>query len=225
MGHDISNMHHIAMGQLEIAQETMAETGRLEGDEKELIDTPLRILERSARLIDNVIKLQKLRKGEFEEETIDLCNMLSGIVKEYEPEVPVSSIGFVGKGPSCVRANELLYDVFRNLVGNAIKHSYRPGIDIDIRLETVSEDGKKYYKVMVEDNGPGIPDDMKDKVFNRLQRGDTTARGLGLGLYLVKSFVDSFHGKVRVEDRVTGDYTKGSRFVVLLPAIEGRDVC
>ena len=225
MGHDISNMHHIAMGQLEIAQETMAETGRLEGDEKELIDTPLRILERSARLIDNVIKLQKLRKGEFEEETIDLCNMLSGIVKEYEPEVPVSSIGFVGKGPSCVRANELLYDVFRNLVGNAIKHSYRPGIDIDIRLETVSEDGKKYYKVMVEENGPGIPDDMKDKVFNRLQRGDTTARGLGLGLYLVKSFVDSFHGKVRVEDRVTGDYTKGSRFVVLLPAIEGRDVC
>ena len=93
-------------------------------------------------------------------------------------------------------------------------------VDISVKLEECQDNGKNYYKVSIEDNGPGIPDDMKDKIFNRLQRGETKARGMGLGLYLVKSLVDSYNGKVWVEDRVTGDHTKGSRFVVLLPAME-----
>ena len=219
MGHDISNMHHIAMAQLEMAQEIMAKNGRLEDDEKELIDTPLRILERSAGLIDNVIKLQKQRKGEIKEETIDLSDLLSGIVKEYVSVVPGNSIKFVCNSPCCVLANELLNDVFRNLVDNAVKHTNKKSIDIDIKLETTSANGKNYHKVSVEDNGPGIPDDMKSKVFNRLRQGETKARGLGLGLYLVKSFVDSYNGRVWVEDRVTGDHTKGARFVVMLPAV------
>jgi PAS domain S-box-containing protein len=220
MGHDISNMHQIAMGQLELAHEIMAEKGRLDGDEKELIEIPLQTLERSAGLIDNVRNLQKLRSGEFKEETIDLNDLLSGIVNEYKSLVPSHAIKFVGNGPCPVIANKLLHDVFSNIVGNAIKHSNGNNIYINIELENVSESGKNYYKVSVEDNGPGIPDDLKDKIFNRLQQGKTKARGLGLGLYLVKSLMDSYHGKVWVEDRIQGDHTKGARFVVMLPAVE-----
>jgi signal transduction histidine kinase len=111
--------------------------------------------------------------------------------------------------------------VFTNLIGNAIKYSNGNGVDINILLENAIQDGKNYYRVLVEDNGPGIPDDMKDKIFNRLRHGHTQATGWGLGLYLVKSLVDSYHGVIRVEDRVMGDRTKGSRFIVLLPAVEG----
>ena len=57
-------------------------------------------------------------------------------------------------------------------------------------------------------------------VFNRLQRGDTKARGMGLGQYLVRSLIESYQGRVWVEDRVPGDHTKGAKFVVMLPAIE-----
>jgi signal transduction histidine kinase len=60
---------------------------------------------------------------------------------------------------------------------------------------------------------------MKEKVFDRLQRGETRAIGMGPGLYHVKSLVDSYHGRVWVEDRVSGDHSKGSRFVVMFPAI------
>ena len=66
---------------------------------------------------------------------------------------------------------------------------------------------------------PGIPDEMKGKIFERMTRGETRAKGTGLGLYLVKTLVKSFSGKVLVEDRVTGDHTRGSRFVVRLPAV------
>ena len=63
MGHDISNMHQVAMGQLELAQDVMKKDGKLEADDREMIDTSLESLWRSARLIDNVRKLQKIRVG------------------------------------------------------------------------------------------------------------------------------------------------------------------
>jgi PAS domain S-box-containing protein len=220
MGHDISNMHQIAMGQLELAQEIMDEEGGLKAEERELVETPLSTLNRSARLIANVRNLQSMRRGEFKEESIDLNDLLSNIVKEHEFMLPDGSIRFVGDGPRRVMANKLLHDVFSNLVGNAIKHSNGNGVNINIRLEDASENGKNYYKVLVDDTGPGIQSDMKDKVFNRLQRGDSKARGMGLGLYIVKSLVESYHGRVWVEDRVQGDHTQGSRFVVLLPVAE-----
>jgi signal transduction histidine kinase len=73
----------------------------------------------------------------------------------------------------------------------------------------------------VEDDGPGIPDEKKTTIFHRLKRGQTKAKGMGLGLYIARTLVESFSGKVWVEDRVKDDHSKGSRFVVLLPALEG----
>jgi signal transduction histidine kinase len=118
-----------------------------------------------------------------------------------------------------VRANELLHDVFANLVGNAIKHTGEQA-DILVDLDVVRNKGRHCCRVIVEDDGPGISDDFKGRIFHRMLRGTTEAKGMGLGLYLVKSLVESYDGRVWVEDRVAGDHTKGARFVVMLPAIE-----
>ncbi len=124
--------------------------------------------------------------------------------------------------PDCrVLANGLLKDVFSNLVGNAVKHTPGDHVAINMRLNSLYVGDKKYYKVAIEDHGPGIPDELKPRIFDRFERGNTKARGKGLGLYLVKTLVDDFHGKAWVEDRVPGDLSKGSRFIVMLPAIEG----
>jgi signal transduction histidine kinase len=105
-------------------------------------------------------------------------------------------------------------------VGNAIKHSNSP-VDIRISSACVYEDGKKYCLVEVEDNGPGIPDSLKQQIFDRSgnERGIALPHSKCLGLYLVKTLVSDYHGRIWVEDRVPGDHTKGSRFVVLLPAL------
>ncbi len=221
MGHDISNMHQIIMGQLELAQEILETDCKLDAVDKTLIDTSLETLDRSARLIDNVRNLQKLSHGEFREEVIDLDGLLSNVIREFDAVVPDESIKLESNGLHYVKANKLLHDVFTNLMGNAIKHSNKNNIDISIKLDSVNENGKDYHRVSIEDKGPGISDDMKEKVFNRLQRGKTEARGVGLGLYLVKTLVESFSGFVKVEDRVQGDYTKGAKFLVYLPIIGG----
>ncbi len=216
MGHDINNMHQIAMGYLEFARE-MADPG---SGQKDFIDKPLAVLRRSARLIDNVRKLQRLSDGVMPNGQIDVREVLADALDEYT-DLPVKaiSVDFHDNEQCQVIAGELLHDVFTNLVDNAIKHAgHHP--DVEVSLEKVQEKGIDYYRVAVEDNGPGIADHMKGKIFNRLLRGDARAKGMGLGLYLVKSLVESYNGRVWVEDRISGDHTKGARFVVLLPAIE-----
>jgi signal transduction histidine kinase len=86
-------------------------------------------------------------------------------------------------------------------------------------LEVIDDKGGRYCLASVEDNGQGIPDDLKRRIFNRQLEGTARTERIGLGLYIVKTLVDSYGGKVWVEDRVKGDHTKGARFVVMLPAI------
>jgi PAS domain S-box-containing protein len=215
MSHDINNLHQIAIGYLELAGEAL----EIETGDRDLIVKPLEVLHRSANLIENVRKLQRVQKGEITNEVIDLNDVLMRVIGEYRPVYGGEIAYNNGKGLHRVLANELLYDVFANLVGNAIKHSNGGSANISIIVDPAGSGNKTFYRVSVEDSGPGIPDDMKVKIFNRLQRGETRAKGMGLGLFLVKSLVDSYHGRVWVEDRVSGDHRKGSRFVVMLPSI------
>ena len=75
-------------------------------------------------------------------------------------------------------------------------------------------------RIQVEDRGPGVPHDQRQRIFEPFARGhhrDTdraAGTGLGLGLAIVKRIVDGHRGTVRVEDRPGG----GARFVVELPA-------
>jgi signal transduction histidine kinase len=124
-----------------------------------------------------------------------------------------------------VTANELVHDLFSNIVTNAIKHSdpARP-LRIGIAVDHVFEAGQEYYKVSIEDNGPGIPDARKRQIFDRIQHGGRRPGTGGLGLYLVTTLSSRFGGRIWAEDRVPGDYTQGSRFVVMLPALrQGQD--
>lgn len=216
MSHDINNMNLIGMGYLELALDRL----KLDDEGRLLLQKPLEVLKNSSTLIDNVRKTRRAVMGELRLSRIDVGQMLEEIVKTYEKS-PVEgvTIHYTLARDRYVMANELLKDVFTNLIDNAIKHSKKP-VNIGISLSQVSEGGRKYNKIAVEDNGPGIPDELKDKIFNRMSRGDTKARGMGLGLYLVRTLVESYNGKVWVENRIPGDYKQGSRFVVLLPAVD-----
>lgn len=213
MGHDINNLHQIALGYLELAREMHPEV-----DRKELMDKPIEVLQRSALLINNVRKLQKQRDGVFQAQDVDAVRIVSEVYRQFG-SVPGKTIYLNQNGhKNCpVRANELLHDVYANLVSNAIRHTGNPAV-ITIDIDKVIDNGKPCCRVIVEDDGPGIADDAKGRVFYRMQNG--TARGMGLGLYLIKSLVKSYDGRVWVGDRVPGDHKKGAKFVVLLPIAE-----
>ncbi len=140
-------------------------------------------------------------------------------VKERYSKVPGRDVTITYSAicDCCVLANELLIDVFSNIVGNAIKHSSGP-LAVNISLRKAKESGILFCRVVIEDTGPGIPDEQKQGIFERIGKEQAKLTGKGLGLYLVKTLVDDFKGRVWVEDRVPGDYKQGSRFVIMFPA-------
>lgn len=222
MGHDINNLNQSAMGYLELALEALETEKRLKLDDKVLIERPMRAMENSSILINNVRKLQKLMTDGVKPKPISLNKIFRELESmSFDSDDRDILINILHVPDIMVEANELLKDVFLNLISNAIKHSdeEKPLI-VNVKVEPVNENGQKYYRCIVEDNGPGIPDELKSKLFHRFQRGATKAHGKGLGLYLVRALVDGYGGNVWAEDRVQGDYKQGSRFVVMLPAVE-----
>jgi two-component system phosphate regulon sensor histidine kinase PhoR len=223
MGHDINNMNQVAMGFLELAIEKLGTEGRLEKDDVPLLEKPMETMRNSAKLIDNVKKLQRLRAGILEPMLLDLGQVLSEVVSEArctkDRHIVIDYTHTPGR---LVKANELLKDVFSNIMENSIKHSgSKEPLMIAIRVSATD----RGHEVSIEDNGPGIPDARKDEIFDRLSQGRMRALRTGLGLGLVKTLVESFSGSIRVEDRVEGDRSRGCRFVILLPDANQTNVC
>ncbi|BAI62265.1 putative histidine kinase [Methanocella paludicola SANAE] len=216
MSHDINNMDQIALGFLELA----IDRPDLSSETRELISRPMDALASSTSLIRNVQKLQQVRDNGYKLYEMDIGRVLHDAVQQYS-NIPGRDVTIREniRDDCKVMANNLLSDVFSNLIGNAVKHS-KGHITIGVHMDKVRENGSTYCRIRFEDDGPGIPDELKARIFDRFQKGSARASGKGLGLYLVKKLVEIYHGRVWVEDRVPGDSAKGSCFVVMLPAIE-----
>ncbi len=220
MGHDINNLNQVAMGFLELALDKLDANGKLDESDRMLLEKPVESLKSNSQLIDKVRKLKRERSGEIPSKTVDVGEVLHAVKTQYSCVKGRDIIINYEPVTGChVKANELLLDVFSNLVGNAIKHS-AGRLEIGIALTKLRRNGRAYCQVTVEDNGPGIPDDIKDKLLDRACLKRIMKTGKGFGLCLIKSLLDDFNGKIYVEDRVPGDHTKGARFVVVLPAVE-----
>jgi signal transduction histidine kinase len=124
MGHDINNMNQVAMGFLELALETLDAEGRLGTGDKTLLEKPMETIRNSAKLINNVKKLQRLRAGALEPKVLDLGQVLSEVTAEATHDKDGRLIiNYIPTSGQFVSANELLKDVFSNIVDNSIKHS------------------------------------------------------------------------------------------------------
>jgi PAS domain S-box-containing protein len=213
MSHDIGNMDQAMLGYIEMAVDTL----RPEGADKALLTQPLEIIKNSTRLINNVRKLRQLQAGELSTGKLDLGKVLSEVRADFS-HVPGRDvmIDYSPLSGCIVEANDMLMDLFSNLIDNAVRHS-SGNLRIGIGLSKVTHGQKECYRVAVEDNGPGISDELKEKLLSAARGGSGKAERRGIGLLLVKVLLEKFHGSMWIEDRVPGDYRKGSRFVVLLP--------
>ncbi len=108
-----------------------------------------------------------------------------------------------------------LRHIVENLISNAIKFTEHGSITVSARYLV----GKKMLEIKVADTGPGIPEEQISTIFERFRRGEDAETGaprsgVGLGLYIVKKFLDLLGGKIHVESH-TG---RGSTFTVQIPA-------
>lgn len=147
--------------------------------------------------------------------TVDLSELLEEIIELYQPSAEERRLILLGSvlPKLMIEADrQLLARIFSNLLDNELKYVPAGG---KILLTALARD--KWIEVVVEDDGPGIPPEMRDKIFERFTRLDpsrTLSGGAGLGLSLVKAFAHLLQGEVKVEQSSLG----GAAFIVTLPA-------
>ncbi|OYD17077.1 hypothetical protein CH333_01965 [candidate division WOR-3 bacterium JGI_Cruoil_03_44_89] len=201
--HDISNKDQVIIGYLGLLKKT-----NLSKEQTGFVEKALRATRMSVDLIERVEYLAKIKKKR-ELEDVSLDSVMKKVVKNLSPIAKDKGIRIdYEPAKMMVRADSLLEDMFSNLVQNALIHS---GCD-EINIYTVKENG--FCKVSIEDNGKGIPDNEKEKIF---KRGVKEKKSINIGLYLVKTIAESYNGKVEVTNRIEKDYSRGTRFNIYIP--------
>ena len=215
LSHDINNMNQAIGAYVEMA---LSSSG-LTKDQRRYLDTTLGQSRAISGLIDKIRRLTALIKGVGGNVTMDLHGVLSDAAQRAIDTHPGRVVRVENPRPMLdvtVRGTELLKDVFFNIIDNAIKYDAHGEVVVEVSYTTGPEDG--ICIVEVADHGPGVPDALKERIFDRLERGvQQHIRGTGLGLTLANEVVRRAGGAVWVEDRVPGDPGQGARFGVLLP--------
>ncbi|MFI6596053.1 DUF4153 domain-containing protein [Nonomuraea sp. NPDC050536] len=175
--------------------------------------TALAQTERLGRLVAQLLDLSRLDSGVrlIEPEAVELAPLLEQAVREAElaredvllaPSVPADLV---------VRADpDLLAQVLANLLDNAVRHSPSEGV---VRVTAAPESSG--VRIVIADQGPGIPASARARVFERFSRLDAgraaDSGGAGLGLAIVKEIVELHGGSIRIDD------CAGCRMIVDLP--------
>jgi signal transduction histidine kinase len=158
--------------------------------------------DRLQRLLIQLLKLARADGGQSldrEPGTIDLREVIQGIAAKHVPQALEAGIDLhfeAQQRPFPVQANPItINEIFANLIDNAIRYN-KAGGSVVIRL--FDEQGK--HVVDVEDDGPGIPDAEREKVFTRFYRlnRDQSQMGSGLGLAIVRSLAATLNAKIRM---------------------------
>ena len=192
MRHDILNDLTIVNAALEVYKETK--------DEK-MLDKAFKAIERSVKLINQMRKLEELTTTRELRE----CNVRE-VIEEIIGRYP--EIEFKIEGDCRVLADGTFNSVIDNIINNAVVHGKTNRIDITIKCNDFCE-------VRITDYGKGIPEKIKDRIFEEgFFYGETGHTGLGL--YIVKKVVERYGGSVTIED----NKPKGTVFVIRLRTVK-----
>jgi signal transduction histidine kinase len=214
--HDIDNSLASVSGYLQL----IGSSANLDPRSQRWLSGASASLQEPLDLIATVRKVQQSRTMALERTTIDLNEILQeAVINAQNKNMERVKISLTTVENARVVGSELLRDLFNNLIGNAIKHSTGP-VTVDVDVRPVTFQNQEFYRIDVTDDGKGIPDALKDRLFNKGVRGGSKAPGQGLGLFLSQNIVAGAGGRIWVEDRIPGDHTKGTRFIVLLPMTE-----
>ncbi len=216
--HDVSNILQGILSSIEMCKLGLNDTQE-EIDLEKFYDIIEAQVNRGVNLVSNIRKISSIDDTENSLTSIDLSRLmkisLENVHKTFSKKQIVTEYK-VESDELFVIANNLLQDVIDNILHNAVKHNKSPTINITVKVSKVVQNKVKYVKLEFIDNGLGITDAQKTIIFKRGALDATSFYRLGLGLSLVKSLVESYDGRIWVEDHVEGDHTKGSKFILLI---------
>ena len=185
----------------------------LSGKPKRMLEMAERNSERLTLLINDILDLEKIQSGQlvFNFKPLDLVALTKRALDENEGYARTHSVKLVmncelEQAPVYADENRLL-QVYANLISNAIKYSPTDGT-----VEVILNEHDNCYRVTVKDHGSGIPEEFRNRIFQRFAQADSSDTrekgGTGLGLSITKAIVERHEGNIGYETK-TG---KGTQF-------------
>lgn len=196
------------------------DVGKIGDEPKEVVQNVYENIRRLVFLVNDLLNVSKIDQGTVTETpvAIDVVTVIREAIKTLSPDAKNSGIRVSIEGSA---ADQLLmvnvpprrfYESMQNLLSNAIKYN-KPGGEAVFLIEK-SDDN---LLISIRDTGIGIPKDGQKMVFSKFFRADnavlTETEGTGLGLFVVKSFIEESGGKIWFES----EENKGTAFFVELP--------
>ena len=196
--------------------EMLLEDRGIKGKSRELLKMVKRNAVALQQLVSSILDFRKIQNGKMELTLyrFDLVKALKMWVGDFQLTAERKQIKLHLDISDSVGSQEVVADkekiarVVFNLLSNALKYTSAGG---DIFVSLKDEDGK--FRLDVRDTGKGISQEEAGKIFERFFQAKGAASGTGIGLALVKSFVELHHGEARVESELG----KGSDFFVVIP--------
>jgi PAS domain S-box-containing protein len=184
-----------------------------DGVRHQLLHVLVEQADRLAALVDRILLTSQLDAGALA--SVEGRSEATDIVEAALSALPPSERGrvLVTLASGCVRdGSDFARQVLANLVENALKYSHGP-----VRLDVAHEDGT--IRFTVADEGPGVPPEERERIFEKFHRVDPGQRsgvaGAGLGLYIARRLAESLGGRV-----VLLSAERGTRIALELPAVD-----
>ncbi|MCX7711495.1 MAG: PAS domain S-box protein [Clostridia bacterium] len=184
---------------------------------------------RQLRLVNNLLDITRINAGHIKlnQGVFDIVYITQSIVNSIQTFAQQKGISV--NFTSALIKKEILIDeekferILLNLLSNALKFT-PSGKSINVNVATKRFKNKNMVSISVQDQGIGIPKDKQGCIFERFGQADTSlsrqAEGTGIGLHLVKLFVQAMGGQITLKSKEG----KGSTFTILLPSIKATPV-
>ncbi|HXJ31480.1 MAG TPA: ATP-binding protein [Gemmatimonadales bacterium] len=220
LAHEIKN----PLASIRSSVEQLARSTRTNPDEKFLAGLIVRESDRLSRLLSEFLDFSRVRVTEYH--TVDLRSVATAAVRvvRQHPDCPAEALIEIAGGPTPMEGDEdLLHRVVSNLVLNAVQ-AKGPGVHVALYAGRLAPEDvpagitiENPVTLRVSDNGPGIPDTVRERLFEPFVTG--RPGGTGLGLAIVQRAVVAHRGMVLV-DSIAG---QGTTFTVFFPAARRKE--
>ncbi len=215
VAHDLRNPFTTTIGVLDLLKDHLNDFDKTEI--QRLVDMAAISSARALNLLDNLLAwsiLQNKQKS-FNPEKINLRELISNEFESFNLSAAQKQITMdhsIAPGLHVTADIQMVKTIFRNLIGNAIKYSNSGGV-----IFISATEGKQFIEIEVRDNGIGMSQKTKEKLFKidefHSMTGTNNEQGTGLGLLFCKEFIETHGGKIQVES----EPGKGSKFRFTLP--------
>lgn len=192
--------------------------GRSENSQQELVNRIVSQSRLARRLVENLLDLNRIEQGRLvpASSLFSVDELLEQCVKEEDPNLLSRDLEFelspVGGGVLCFGDRGMIAQVVHNLFNNAAKYA-ESKIRCEARLVSHSQAEGGRLRVVVSDDGKGIPAGQSEMIFQKYLKLERQGSGSGLGLYISKQMIDLHGGEISVAE----NNEQGARFVIELP--------